>query len=216
MIYKDVLFELKENSDAKYKDFIAKLVPSIDKGTIIGVHMGALRRLSKKIKKISSLEIFNEAKFYYREEKLLYALCIFKMSESFDEAMRALDKFLLYIDSWEVSDLIAGEIIIDEAHREEIFQKALSYVHSEDEYTIRLGLVILNKKFNDDDHIEKILDSIKIIKLDTYYVNMAAAWLLCEIYFKNKDKINKYLSSTSLNKDIKKMTQQKIRESLKK
>lgn len=51
MIYKDVLFELKENSDAKYKDFIAKLVPNINKDTIIGVRMGALRRLSKKIKK---------------------------------------------------------------------------------------------------------------------------------------------------------------------
>ena len=172
MTYKEVLFELNENSDAKYKDFIAKLVPSIDKDTIIGVRMGALRRLSKKIKKISSLEIFNEAKFYYREEKLLYALCIFKMSRSFDEAMDALDKFLLYIDNWEVTDLIAGEIIIDEAHREEIFQKTLSYVHSEDEYTIRLGLVIMNKKFNDDDHIEKILDAIKIIKLDTYLVQV--------------------------------------------
>ena len=74
----------------------------------------------------------------------------------------------------------------------------------------------MNKKFNDDDHIEKILDAIKIIKLDTYYVNMAAAWLICEIYFKNKDKINKYLSSASLNEDIKKRTRQKIRESLKK
>lgn len=216
MIYKDVLFELKENSDAKYKDFIAKLVPNINKDTIIGVRMGALRRLSKKIKKTCSIEIFNEAKFYYREEKLLYALCIFKMSRSFDEAMDALDKFLLYIDNWEVTDLIAGEIIIDETHREEIFQKVLSYVHSEDEYSIRLGLVIMNKKFNDEAHIEKILDAIKIIKLDTYYVNMAAAWLICEIYFKNKEKVNKYLSSASLNEDIKKMTQQKIRESLKK
>lgn len=216
MIYKDVLLELKENSDAKYKDFIAKLVPNINKDTIIGVRMGALRSLAKKIKKTSSLEIFNEAKFYYREEKLLYALCIFKMSRSFDEAMDALDKFLLYIDNWEVTDLIAGEIIIDEAHIEDAFQKALSYVHCEDEYSIRLGLVIMNKKFNDEAHIEKILDAIKIIKLDTYYVNMAAAWLLCEIYFKNKEKVNKYLSSENISADIKKMTQQKIRESLKK
>ncbi|OFK80525.1 hypothetical protein HMPREF2800_02485 [Anaerosphaera sp. HMSC064C01] len=216
MIYKDVLFELKENSDAKYKDFIAKLVPSIDKDTIIGVRMGALRRLARKIIKNSSFDIFNEAKFYYREEKLLYALCIFKMSRSFDEAMDALDKFLLYIDNWEVTDLIAGEIIIDEAHREEIFHKVLSYVHCEDEYTVRLGLVIMNKKFNDAAYVEKILNSIKTISLDTYYVNMAAAWLLCEIYFKNKDKINKYLSSENISADIKKMTQQKIRESLKK
>lgn len=178
MTYKDVVRELNANADAKYKDFIAKLVPTIEKDTIIGVRMGDLRRLAREIRKEENLDIFNEAKFYYREEKLLYALCIFKMSESFDKAMNALDEFLAYIDSWEVTDLIAGEIIIDEAHIDKAFQKALSYVHSSDEYTIRLGLVIMNKKYNDEAHIDKIIDAIKNITHNTYYVNMAAAWLL--------------------------------------
>lgn len=214
--YKDVLFELNANADEKYKDFIAKLVPTIEKDTIIGVRMGDLRRLAREIRKEANLDIFNEAKFYYREEKLLYALCLFKMSESFDKAMEALDEFLPYIDSWEVTDLIAGEIIIDEANREEAFQKALSYVHSSDEYTIRLGLVIMNKKYNDSAHIEKILDALKSISLDAYYVNMAAAWLLCELYFTDKAKVDEFLSSEAINEEIKKMTRQKIRESLKK
>ena len=216
MTYKDVVRELSANADEKYKDFIAKLVPTIEKDTIIGVRMGDLRRLAREIRKEENLDIFNEAKFYYREEKLLYALCIFKMSESFDAAMNALDKFLPYIDSWEVTDLIAGEIIIDEAHIDKAFQKALSYVHSSDEYTIRLGLVIMNKKFNDEAHIEKIFDAFKSISLDAYYVNMAAAWLLCELYFTDKDKVDEFLSSESISMDIKKMTRQKIRESLKK
>lgn len=216
MIYKDILFELKENSDAKYKDFIAKLVPTIDKDTIIGVRMGDLRRLAREIRKEENLDIFNEAKFYYREEKLLYALCLFKMSDSFDKAMDALDAFLPYIDNWEVTDLIAGEIIIDEAHIDKAFQKALSYVHSSDEYTIRLGLVIMNKKYNDSAHIEKILDALKSISLDAYYVNMAAAWLLCELYFTDKAKVDEFLSSEAISMEIKKMTRQKIRESLKK
>lgn len=214
--YKDVLFELNANADEKYKDFIAKLVPTIEKDTIIGVRMGDLRRLAREIRKEANFDIFNEAKFYYREEKLLYALCLFKMSESFDKAMEALDEFLPYIDSWEVTDLIAGEIIIDEAHIDKAFQKALSYVHSSDEYTIRLGLVIMNKKFNDSAHIEKILDALKSKSLDTYYVNMAAAWLLCELYFTDKAKVDEFLSSESISMDIKKMTRQKIRESLKK
>lgn len=216
MTYKDVVRELNANADAKYKDFIAKLVPTIEKDTIIGVHMGDLRRLARKIRKEANLDIFNEAKFYYREEKLLYALCLFKMSESFDAAMNALDEFLPYIDSWEVTDLIAGELIIKEAQREKAFQKALSYVHSYDEYTIRLGLVIMNKKYNELAHIEKILDAIKNIKLNTYYVNMAAAWLLCELYFTDKAKVDEFLSSESISMEIKKMTRQKIRESLKK
>lgn len=214
--YKDVLFELNANADEKYKNFIAKLVPTIEKDTIIGVRMGDLRRLAREIIKNSNLDIFNEAKFYYREEKLLYALCLFKMSESFDKAMEALDEFLPYIDSWEVTDLIAGELIIKEVQREKAFQKALSYVHSSDEYTIRLGLVIMNKKYNDDAHIDKIIDAIKNITLNTYYVNMAAAWLLCELYFTDKAKVDEFLSSESISMEIKNMTRQKIRESLKK
>lgn len=216
MTYKDVVRELNANADEKYRDFIAKLVPNIEKDTIIGVRMGDLRRLAREIKKEVSLDIFNEAKFYYREEKLLYALCIFKMSESFNKAMEALDEFLPYIDSWEVTDLVAGEIIIKKAQREEAFQKAQSYLLSEDEYTIRLGLVIMNKKFNDKAHIDKIIDAIKNITLNTYYVNMAAAWLLCELYFTDKAKVDEFLSSEAISMDIKKMTRQKIRESLKK
>lgn len=216
MTYKDVVRELSANADEKYKDFIAKLVPTIEKDTIIGVRMGDLRRLARKIRKEENLDIFNEAKFYYRDEKLLYALCIFKMSESFDKAMDALDKFLPYIDSWEVTDLIAGEIIIDEAHIDKAFQKALSYVHSSDEYTIRLGLVIMNKKFNDDEYIDKILTALKSISLDAYYVNMATAWLLCELYFTDKAKVDEFISSEAISMEIKKMTRQKIRESLKK
>lgn len=216
MTYKDVVRELNANADAKYRDFIAKLVPAIEKDTVIGVRMGDLRRMAREIRKEENLHIFNEAKFYYREEKLLYALCIFKMSESFDAAMNALDEFLPYIDSWEVTDLIAGELIIKEAHREAAFQKALSYVHSSDEYTIRLGLVIMNKKYNDKAHIEKILDALKSISLDAYYVNMAAAWLLCELYFTDKVKVDEFLLSEAISTEIKKMTRQKIRESLKK
>lgn len=216
MTYKDVVRELSANADEKYRDFIAKLVPTIEKDTIIGVRMGDLRRLAREIRKEASLDIFNEAKFYYREEKLLYALCLFKMSDSFDKAMDALDEFLPHIDSWEVTDLIAGEIIIGEAHIDKAFQKSLSYVHSSDEYTIRLGLVIMNKKYNDEAHIEKILDVLKSISLDTYYVNMAAAWLLCELYFTDKAKVDEFLFSDAISTEIKKMTRQKIRESLKK
>lgn len=216
MTYKDVVRELNANADEKYKDFIAKLVPTIEKDTIIGVRMGDLRRLAREIRKEENLDIFNEAKFYYREEKLLYALCIFKMSESIDAAMNVLDEFLSHIDSWEVTDLIAGEINIDEAHIDKAFQKALSYVYSYDEYTIRLGLVIMNKKYNDSAHIEKILDALKSISLDAYYVNMAAAWLLCELCFTDKDKVDEFLSSEAISMEIKKMTRQKIRESLKK
>ena len=45
---------------------------------------------------------------------------------------------------------------------------------------------------------------------------MAAAWLLCELYFTDKAKVDEFISSESISMEIKKMTRQKILESLKK
>ena len=45
----EIINELKSLQDVKYRDFQAKLIPNIDKSTIIGVRMPYLRKLSKKI-----------------------------------------------------------------------------------------------------------------------------------------------------------------------
>lgn len=214
--YDDIMRALSSMDDIKYRDFIMKLVPTIDKESIIGVRMGGLRKLACEIIKTCDVDIFMDAKFYYREEKLLYALCLFKMSQSTDEALKKLDEFLPYIDSWEVTDLLAGELVFDKVSKETVFSKTLQYAHSSDEYTARLGLVIMLKNFKSDEHLTRILDSISSLRSDAYYVHMAAAWLLCEIYYIDKTSIEAYLESDNINQDIKNKTLQKIRESLKK
>lgn len=216
LTYNYILQELYAKKDAKYKDFVAKLTPAIDKESILGVRMALLRSLARDVSKNSNLDIFNETSFTYREEKLLYALCIFKMNSKFEDAINSLYAFLPYIDSWEVTDLLAGEFCFDKAHKEAAFDKASLYINSSEQYTVRLGLVIMLKHFNNAIYIERLLCLIKKISVDTYYVNMAAAWLLCELYFTKKDAIENYLASECANEDIKKKTLQKIRESMKK
>lgn len=214
--YEDLINKLKENSDQKYRSFIAKLTPSIDIESIIGVRMGALRKIAKEIIKNDAADIFKETKFYYREEKLLYSLCMFKIASNFDKAMSMVDEFTPYIDSWEVTDLLASEIKIDARRKEELFKKAARYIQSNKEYVVRLGIVIILKQFKDISYMNRILLTLDRLRLDTYYVNMAAAWLLSELYFMDKAKIDKFLMNEDINQDIKKKTQQKIRESLKK
>ena len=177
LTYNYILQELYAKKDAKYKDFVAKLTPAIEKESILGVRMALLRSLACDVREKSDFDIFNDSSFTYREEKLLYALCIFKMNSKFEDAMRTLDVFLPYIDSWEVTDLLAGEFRFDKAHKEAAFDKAACYIHSSEEYTVRLGLVIMLKHFNNAIYIERLLHLIKKISVDTYYVNMAAAWL---------------------------------------
>ena len=45
----NVINELQSLQDVKYRDFQSKLIPTIDKSTIIGVRMPDLRKLAKKI-----------------------------------------------------------------------------------------------------------------------------------------------------------------------
>lgn len=47
----EIINELKSLQDLKYRDFQAKLIPNIDKSTIIGVRMPDLRKLAKKIRR---------------------------------------------------------------------------------------------------------------------------------------------------------------------
>lgn len=216
LTYNYILQELYAKKDAKYKDFVAKLTPTIEKRSILGVRMALLRSLARDVMEKSDFDIFSDSSFTYREEKLLYALCIFKMNSKFEDAMRTLDAFLPYIDSWEVTDLLAGEFRFDMAHKEAAFDKAASYIQSMEEYTVRLGLVIMLKHFNEVIYMDRLLCLIEKISVDAYYVNMAAAWLLCELYFTKKDAIENYLASECANEDIKKKTLQKIRESMKK
>lgn len=214
--YDDIIRALHSMEDIKYRDFIMKLVPTIDKKSIMGVRMGDLRSLARDIIKSHEINVFECAKFYYREEKLLYALCMFKMSKGLDEALHKLDEFLPYINSWEVTDLIAGEVLFDASMSEIVFNKALDYANSCDEYTARLGLIIMLKKFNRAEYLPRILSSISSLKSNAYYVHIAAAWLLCELYFTDKLSVNEFLSCDEIDVEIKKMTQRKIRESMKK
>ena len=91
------LFELQ---DLKYRDFHAKLMPTVNKEKIIGVRTPALRVFAKKYGKT------DEAKEYlqilphqYYEENNLHGLLIEQIKD-YDTCLEELERFLPYIDNW--------------------------------------------------------------------------------------------------------------------
>ena len=90
------LFELQ---DLKYRDFHAKLMPTVNKEKIIGVRTPALRVFAKKYGKT------DEAKEYlqilphqYYEENNLHGLLIEQIKD-YDTCLEELERFLPYIDN---------------------------------------------------------------------------------------------------------------------
>ena len=101
------LFELQ---DLKYRDFHAKLMPTVNKEKIIGVRTPALRVFAKKYGKT------DEAKEYlqilphqYYEENNLHGLLIEQIKD-YDTCLEELERFLPYIDNWATCDMISPPV----------------------------------------------------------------------------------------------------------
>ena len=91
--------------DEKYKDFQSKLVPNIDKKTIIGVKTPQVRKIVKEVYGTKESTIFLQTlPHQYYEENLIHFFLISKIKD-FDECIKEVERFLniilnLYLSFW--------------------------------------------------------------------------------------------------------------------
>ena len=72
--------------------------------------------------------------------------------------------------------------------------------------------MILNHFINDE-NVKLIIKVIDNINSDKYYINMAVAWLIAEMYIKEKDVTLEYLKKNNQNKFVQNKAISKINDS---
>ena len=77
----NIIKQLQSLQDLKYRDFQAKLIPNIDKSTIIGVRMPDLRKLAKKIDENEAKIFMQDLPHTYYEENMLHSILISNMKD---------------------------------------------------------------------------------------------------------------------------------------
>ena len=93
---RDILFK---NQDLKYRDFSAKLTPTIEEDMFIGVRVPVLRSIAKKYKTHVKLKDFlDDLPHKYVEENTLHGLLLSELKD-YDEVVKWLDVFLTYVDN---------------------------------------------------------------------------------------------------------------------
>ncbi len=101
---RDGLLELQ---DKEYLDFNSKLIPNIDKDTMVGIRMPALRKFEKMFRNTQeSREFIKQLPHTYFEENNLHGLIINEMKD-YEECIANLELFLPYVDNWATCDLLA-------------------------------------------------------------------------------------------------------------
>lgn len=207
----DIRAQLFALQDLKYRDFHAKLVPTVEKDCYIGVRTPVLRKFAKVFsKQPEAMEFLETLPHKYIEENNLHAFLI-ETFKDFDTALIYTEKFLPYIDNWATCDLFSPKLF--KKHPNEVYEKIKLWLKSSHTYTVRYGIVSLLSNYLDSEFRPEMLDLVADIRSEEYYINMAIAWYFSIALIKQYDHALPYLKNKRLDKWVHNKAIQKAVES---
>ncbi|OUO35947.1 DNA alkylation repair protein [Olsenella sp. An290] len=169
--------ELEALADPTYRDFQAKLVPTVDPARILGVRTPALRAYARQLVRERSADarVFLAALPHETyDENNLHGELIGRVAKTPAEAFGLLDAFLPHVDNWATCDLI--RVPAFKRDLSAVLERIRSWIAAEPEYVVRFGVVQLMALFLDDAFEPEHLELVAAIGRPEYYVNMARAW----------------------------------------
>lgn len=194
--YDEYINYLKSLADEKYKKFHSKLTTT--KYEILGVRMPLQRKIAKEICKgdIFSFLEFNSSNYY--EEVLIRGFVIASIKDK-ELLLNYLDDYVIQIDNWAICDSFCNSLKIVNKDKDYWFNYFSSYLNSDEEFNVRVGLIVFLNFYVEEKYMLKIFELIDKINLDKYYVNMGIAWFLCECFIKFREKTLEYFKKSHIN-----------------
>ena len=191
-----ILEKLQELSDTGYRDFQAKLLPTVAKDTIIGVRSPALRTLAKELKGTDLAASFmQELPHQYFDENQLQAFLINELKD-YDGCLQELEHFLPYVDNWATCDQLSPKIL--KKQPEATLENIKRWMGSEHTYTIRFGMEMLMSFYLDDLFHPEYLAWVAADRNEEYYVKMMVAWFFATALAKQYEATLPYLEKRLL------------------
>ena len=195
-IIHDVQKRLFEMQDAEYRDFHAKLVPTMEKTKFIGIRTPMLRKFAKKFGKTEESEIFLQVlPHQYYEENNLHGLLIEQIRD-YDKCLEELERFLPFIDNWATCDLLALHMM--KKHRDIFIREVFRWIESDQPYTIRFGIGMLMRHYLDEEFKTEYPEKVAAIRSEEYYVNMMRAWYFATALAKQYEKVLSFLEKRQM------------------
>jgi 3-methyladenine DNA glycosylase AlkD len=206
---------LMELQDLNYRDFNTKLLPTVDKETIIGVRIPSIRNIAKEIAKedLHTYLKLNLSQDLFYEEKMLRGMVIGYAKMEFEERLKYIKQFIPSIDNWSVCDSFCSGLKSTKNHQKEVWEFLLPYASSRDEYEARFAAVMLLNYFVDEHYIQQTLKVLDSIQNGKFYTQMAVAWAISICYIKYPNSTETYLQTSTQDRFTYNKALQKIIES---
>lgn len=210
-IEKDIREHLLSLCDPEYKEFQSKLVPNIDKSSIIGIRTPKLREYAKEVSKASDIDIFlSSLPHKYYEENNLHGFLIEQIKD-YDKCIFELNRFLGYIDNWATCDTISPKVL--RKNTDKLILEIRTWLCSKHVYTVRFGAEMLMKYYLDEKFDIEYPKLVADIRSDEYYIKMMVAWYFATALAKQYDAVIPYIEQKRLDNWTHNKTIQKAIES---
>lgn len=194
----DITVYLQSRKDDSYKDFTAKLIPTIDKNRIIGVRTPLVRALAKKIKGSEvSYDYLSLLPHKYLEENHLHGFLI-ELERDFEKALQLTESFLPFIDNWATCDCVRPKVF--KKHLSELYPCLCKWIKSSHTYTVRYAIGLLLSFYLDENFSDEHLKLVSSVKSDEYYVKMMVAWYFATALAKQYNSTLPYIENKTLDK----------------
>lgn len=233
-----ILDEIIRSADPEYKEFHQRLIPTINKDSVLGLRSPLAQKIAKKYANTDTGERFLDSLPHkYYDENIVHAFMLCSLKCSKENLTKRIVRFLPFIDNWAVCDGLACHLKHFFALKDEMLGFAMSCIDlsvygdiptcflspSSTTYTIRFGLVCLLTYYIEDKYLENIFAVCKDIgelcgsnpkPTDySYYVSMAVAWLVSFCLIKEYNRSVSLIEGKSLPKWIHNKSIQKACES---
>ena len=189
------LFELQ---DEKYRDFQAKLIPTADPASVIGVRTPALRKLAKALSKKDDIDAFlEELPHGYFDENQLHAFILSGMKD-YGKCMSGVCSFLPFVDNWATCDQMSPKVF--GKNKDDLLTHIKEWLRSDRTYTVRFAVGMLMEHFLGDDYDIAYPEMVAAIRSDEYYVNMMRAWYFATALAKQYDSAVRFIEEKKLDR----------------
>ena len=211
MLTDEIRAELHRLRDEQYRDFQAKLIPTRDVATMIGVRTPALRAYAKALSKRPDVtEFLDTLPHESFDEDQLHAFILSEMKD-FERCARAVDRFLPFVDNWATCDQLSPKSF--RKNHAALLPWIGKWLVSKETYTVRFGIGMLMQHFLGADFDPAYPAQVAPVQSEEYYINMMRAWYFATALAKQYDAVLPYLENRRLDDWTHNKTIQKAVES---
>lgn len=171
---------LEQMAEPKYRDFVAKLIPGATPP--LGVRLPALRKMAKELAHAGTWKLRTTATAAMEELMLRGMLIGYAQGVPLPERLAELKAFVPLICNWSVCDSCCATFTFVRQEREAVWTWLRPYLHSNDEFSARFGVVMLLMHYKQDAAwAARTAAALPNVPAQAYYAEMAVAWCACEL-----------------------------------